>query len=212
MITFELAEIKSHKIYSNEMFLGCYKIKNDLVDEIHHWTKVNDHLKIKRVLKNSEQKILRRSTDWNIEPSNAYSPWHIYRKALRNCFLDYFKRFEHAEQMAKTLAIVENYNLQHYKPGEGFYRWHKEIDGLDSNITRHLVFMTYLTDTPNAGTEFLYQDVVVPCEKGVTLIWPAHWTHTHRGQISNEHDKLIITGWLSLVSNDKIERKNAEKN
>ena len=35
-------------------------------------------------------------------------------------------------------------------------------------------------------------------KRGVTLIWPAPWTHTHRGQISLTHEKTIVTGWLRL--------------
>ena len=32
--------------------------------------------------------------------------------------------------------------------------------------------------------------------KGNTVIFPAGLTHKHRGQISEEHEKYIITGWL----------------
>ena len=57
--------------------------------------------------------------------------------------------------------------------------------------------MTYLTDTPNGGTEFLYQNMQTESVKGTTLLWPAYWTHTHRGIISKTHRKEIITGWFS---------------
>ena len=35
-------------------------------------------------------------------------------------------------------------------------------------------------------------------KKGLTLIWPADWTHTHRGVISQTKEKTIITGWIGL--------------
>ena len=57
--------------------------------------------------------------------------------------------------------------------------------------------MTYLTNTPNGGTEFLYQNIKTECVKGITLLWPAYWTHTHRGIISKTHGKEILTGWFS---------------
>ena len=38
---------------------------------------------------------------------------------------------------------------------------------------------------------------------GSTLIWPATWTHTHKGVISKTQTKYIITGWYSYYNNDK---------
>jgi hypothetical protein len=58
--------------------------------------------------------------------------------------------------------------------------------------------MTYLnTVTDNGGTEFLNQQLIINAEKGKTVIWPADWTHTHRGVVSATQDKYIITGWFN---------------
>ena len=38
----------------------------------------------------------------------------------------------------------------------------------------------------------------VEAKKGLTLIWPATWTHTHRGIVSNDKEKYIVTGWYSF--------------
>ena len=61
--------------------------------------------------------------------------------------------------------------------------------------------MTYLNDVKNGGTEFLYQNELnqKDAEQGLTLIWPAHWTHTHKGIISDEQEKYIITGWYNFT-------------
>ena len=65
--------------------------------------------------------------------------------------------------------------------------------------TRHLVFMTYLNSVDDGGeTEFLHQNIKVKPKKGLTLIWPADWTHTHRGVVSPSQDKYILTGWYNL--------------
>ena len=46
--------------------------------------------------------------------------------------------------------------------------------------------MTYLNTIKVGGeTEFLYQKLKIKPKKGLTLIWPTDWTHTHRGLISN---------------------------
>ena len=63
--------------------------------------------------------------------------------------------------------------------------------------------MTYLNDVPDGGTEFLYQNLTTKAIKGNTVIWPATWTHTHRGQISQTHEKIIITGWIRLISDEE---------
>ena len=57
--------------------------------------------------------------------------------------------------------------------------------------------MTYLNDVEDGGTEFYYQGLKTKAEKGLTLIWPSDFTHTHRGIISNTKEKYIATGWFS---------------
>ena len=59
--------------------------------------------------------------------------------------------------------------------------------------------MTYLNNVPDAGTHFKYQHIKTPAEKGLTLIWPSDFTHTHKGEISKKEEKYIITGWLGFA-------------
>jgi hypothetical protein len=60
--------------------------------------------------------------------------------------------------------------------------------------------MTYLNDVHDGGeTEFLHQKVIVPARKGLTLIWPADWTHVHRGIVSPTEEKYIIGGWFNFT-------------
>ena len=88
------------------------------------------------------------------------------------------------------------HHIQYYKPGGGFKVWHFERG--QANINRMLVYMTYLNDVPDGGgTEWLYQNYKTEAKKGLSVIWPAEWTHTHRGIIS-QHDKYIVTGWFNI--------------
>ena len=48
-------------------------------------------------------------------------------------------------------------------------------------------------------TEFLHQKIKAKPRKGLTLIWPADWTHVHRGIVSASEEKYIITGWFDFV-------------
>lgn len=92
-------------------------------------------------------------------------------------------------------------NLQYYPPSGGYKVYHTERTGKgEPEGSRHLVFMTYLNDVTDAGgTQFYHQNVTVQPVKGLTLIWPADWTHTHRGVASPTQEKAIITGWFNFL-------------
>jgi hypothetical protein len=97
---------------------------------------------------------------------------------------------------------IEAINVQKYNPRGGYKTWHTErSDGYCPNVYRHLVFMTYLNDVTDDGeTEFYYQKIKIKPEKGLTLIWPSDWTHTHRGLPSPTQVKYIATGWYSFLN------------
>ena len=59
--------------------------------------------------------------------------------------------------------------------------------------------MLYLNDIPieNGGaTEFIYQKLSIQPKKGTIVLWPATYTHTHRGGfLTGDIPKYIATGW-----------------
>ena len=138
----------------------------------------------------------KKCTQLNIIPNaQELTLYNIHLQAILD---DYKQKYKWAD-FVKTYDIIENMIIQHYKPGEGFYKWHMEQNGYANTVYRHLVFMTYLNDVENGGTEFYhFPDLKIQARKGLTLIWPAGWTHTHKGVISNVDEKYIITGWYSF--------------
>ena len=98
--------------------------------------------------------------------------------------------------------IIEKINIQHYKPNEGYLGWHTERCSNVAPInSRHLAFMTYLNDVNDGGeTEFYYQKLKIKPKKGLTIIWPVDWTHTHKGITSKTQEKYIVTGWYNFVN------------
>jgi hypothetical protein len=108
---------------------------------------------------------------------------------------NYVERYEPLENMSKF--VREGYNMQKYEPGEGFYEWHCERAHIGT-LPRMLVWMVYLNDVDDGGTEFMYQNHIEKAEQGKLLIWPTDWTHYHRGQVSNTKTKYILTGWYSF--------------
>ena len=111
--------------------------------------------------------------------------------------LDYVKKYPVVGSLDK-FNIVENYRIQHYKKNSGYGEWHCERTGHRTK-NRTLVFMTYLNTVKDGGTIFKYQNMTMPCIKGLTLIWPTDFTHLHRGQISKLQEKYIITGWYNFI-------------
>lgn len=91
------------------------------------------------------------------------------------------------------------FNFQHYEPGTHYSTWHAETTGPEHDKhLRALVFMTYLNDVKEGGeTEFLHYQIKIKPKKGLTLLWPAGFTHTHRGCPAPHEEKMIITGWCT---------------
>ena len=134
------------------------------------------------------------SLDTTLNFSDSSFPTKIIKNALHFCSQDYIKR-NYELQKIQEFGLSDTYNLQKYNPGQGYYKWHFEDTVVGK---RYLVFMTYLNDVEDGGTEFKYQNLTTPAKKGLTLIWPVYWTHTHRGQISNTKTKYITTGWFDF--------------
>ena len=111
----------------------------------------------------------------------------------------YLERYQYAiGPLTSPVINIQKYN----KGGAAYHAWHFELGGFDLEIIkRHLVFMTYLNDVDEGGeTLFLYQNLKIKPEKGLTLIWPTPWTHTHKGVPSQNFDKYIATGWYSRLN------------
>ena len=136
------------------------------------------------------------STEVAIDPKYDDPSFINYRAYLEQAIHLYEKKYPELEDFSK-FGMKECCQIQRYKPAEGFKKWHFERSSKNEN--RCLVFMTYLNDVPDAGTHFKYQDLTTPAEKGLTLIWPTDFTHTHKGQITKKHEKYILTGCLGYI-------------
>jgi len=127
--------------------------------------------------------------------------WIGYTEQLQDVLGCYKKRYESAD--AVDPYGLEAVNIQKYGKGGAYHAWHKER-GCLSTATRHLAYMTYLNDVSDGGeTEFLYQKLKVKPKKGLTLVWPVDWTHTHRGLPSMSQSKYIVTGWYRFMENNQ---------
>ena len=94
--------------------------------------------------------------------------------------------------------FVHEIKAQITKPGGGYHIWHSEVMG--SNLYRLLVYIIYLNDIDEGGeTEFLYYKKRVQPKAGRLVIFPAYFTHAHRGNTNlSENNKYILTGWYNF--------------
>lgn len=123
-----------------------------------------------------------------------------YNNYLQLLVTKYVEKYPWSNHYAPW-KILEHINIQHYKPNGGYFVWHTERCSTHNIVRdRHLVFMTYLNDVEDGGeTEWGHQNLRIKPEKGLTVIWPADWTFTHRGLPSPTQDKYIITGWFNYI-------------
>ena len=182
--------------FPESCFMCGWILSEKLTDALLKYFKKNLHRGVKGGSGGVYNPDSKDSVDLGIEPENFDGCFGEYRDCLFECLKDYLKIYKWANYV-REFNILQPYNFQYYKKGGGFKKWHFENNRDPLVAHRHLVFMTYLNDVPNGGTEFYYQRFTTPAIKGLTLIWPTDWTHTHRGQITQEHEKYINTGWFS---------------
>ena len=189
----------------NETFIAQYFLKDlSICDKLINYHKnASNKIKGKIYLKNKgidENSKLSTDVTINLEDVNKYDAFKNYFIELQNIINLYIGQYEFCNK-SSSWAIKENFNIQHYKCNEGFFSWHCERGCSDEPYSsRHLVWMTYLNDVIDDGeTEFYYQKLKIKPKKGRTVIFPADWTHTHRGITSPTEEKYIITGWFSFM-------------
>lgn len=118
---------------------------------------------------------------------------HKYLNTMFDKYVDVFP----------SAGVVPMYSnmckVQKTPPKGGFHQWHCER-GASINDPRVLVWMIYLNDCAEGEgtTEFLEQGLRIQPKKGTGVLFPADWTHMHRGNPVYTSDKYIATGWFYL--------------
>lgn len=92
------------------------------------------------------------------------------------------------------LFLIKPPHFQLYEPGGGYKLWHCDANG--QKIHRMFVFILYLNDISDGGTEFRDWNYTCKAEKGKVLMFPANFCFIHRSQISYTSEKAIMTGWI----------------
>lgn len=129
-------------------------------------------------------------------PFNGHDAVDVFFDGLQACYNEYIKKYS---VLANEQIVADCIKIQKTSPGGGYHVWHSE-QGPGRFATRVLVYALYLNDikeTDAGETEFLYQQLRVRPEKNKMVVWPAAFTHAHRGNtLFGDTDKYIVTGWF----------------
>ncbi len=132
----------------------------------------------------------------NFDEFNGQSTIDVFFNGLQECFQEYTNEFS----CLKNIDIrCNNMKMQKTSTGGGYHVWHGE-KGNGDQARRGLVYMLYLNSLPleaNGETEFLYQQRRINPVENTMVLWPAGFTHAHRGNpVYGDNTKYIVTGWF----------------
>lgn len=142
------------------------------------------------------------NAEWVVKESSL---WYDILHQLNDCLIENQEIYYNMYPELNMTPPLEcsSFNMQRYKPGEGFANWH--FDNCYGPSKRVLTWLIYLNDVEDGGTELKYQNYVEKAEQGKMIIWPSDWTFTHRGQVSYTKTKYILVGWFTEVDYSKFD-------
>lgn len=108
---------------------------------------------------------------------------------------DYLQKYS---VLGECRFLLYDVKIKKIPVGGGFHNWHYENSRI-SYCTRQFVVQAYLNDEFEGGeTEFLYINKRVNAKQGRIIIFPAGYTHVHRGNPPIGEEKYIATCWGML--------------
>jgi hypothetical protein len=133
---------------------------------------------------------------WEIRDADAAD----YRATVMPALFDALKNYVAEFDILSSFTLVGWWcKAQLTRKGEGYHAWHFESSTF-FEAKRVLAWSIYLNDDYEGGElEFLYFGRRVKLGAGDIVIFPAAFTHTHRGNMVLAGEKLLLTGWYELV-------------
>jgi prolyl 4-hydroxylase len=188
----------------NPNFIGSWNLEPlDLCDQIISYFELNVSKQKKGHTLSGLNQNIKKSVDIAISPNEIKLPknqvFNSYLNSLFTCHKDYVSQWPFLAGFLNRVEIG-SFNIQRYQAGEHFQQIHCERASIES-LHRIFAWMTYLNDVDEGGTTyFSHYDLEIKPRKGLTLIWPAEWTHAHKGNVLHSGSKYIITGWMDFCT------------
>ena len=204
---FSVEKIALSKQNLNPNFIGSWMINpQSICDELIDYFELKRNRQKAGVSGAGKNTDIKNSVDISMSPKEIKLPgnevFEQYFNNLFSCYKDYTTQWPFLTKFAGNLEIGE-FNLQRYHAGQHFQSLHTERASLHT-LHRIFAWMTYLNDVDEeegGSTFFSHYDLEIQPKKGLTLIWPAEWTHAHKGSLLHADSKYIITGWMHFPNN-----------
>ena len=120
----------------------------------------------------------------------------FHRIFWSECYPKYTEKYPIIKEFQKHRIL--DMKIQITEKGQGYHKWHCEMADATSR-NRFLVFSLYLNTIKKGGeTEFLNQSLRVEAVKNRFVMFPASYTHVHRGNPPLSGTKYILTGWVEF--------------
>mgnify|MGYP000597730622 FL=1 len=144
----------------------------------------------KSALELEDHKVVNVTHDYDLGASSKLAT--MLFPGFKPCVTEYL---ESISILRSKKFLLHDLKLKKIPAGGGFHNWHYENGSL-SVAARQFVVQLYLNDDFDGGeTEFLYQQRREESVAGDIIIFPASYTHTHRGNPPLGGDKYIATSW-----------------
>ena len=112
------------------------------------------------------------------------------------CFPQYTEAYPIIRQYQKH--TIFDMKMQKTEKGQGYHVWHDE-NMEAANRNRFIVWSLFLNDVEEGGeTEFLNQSMRIKAVKNRFILFPATYTHVHRGNPPLSGTMYILTGWIEF--------------
>ena len=151
----------------------------------------------KSALELEDHKVVNVTHDYDLGASSKLAT--MLFPGFKPCVTEYL---ESISILRSKKFLLHDLKLKKIPAGGGFHNWHYENGSL-SVAARQFVVQLYLNDDFDGGeTEFLYQQRREESVAGDIIIFPASYTHTHRGNPPLGGDKYIATSWGVIQQNE----------
>jgi hypothetical protein len=119
-----------------------------------------------------------------------------FTNKLSNSLQEYKKLYPEIN-LTESFWALASLRFKKFNKGKSFANFHSEQNLTYSN--RVLSIQLYLTEH-NCGTQFYRDNFVIKSEIGRLAIFPAYFTHTHKGQICPENkERFMVTGYINFI-------------
>ncbi len=169
------------------------------------WIKYIDYLRKEGLIRQENHKnherdheTLNFSNDDSFDLSSSDKLVRSFLPKIKNYVDNYLDDYS---VLGKSNFLLYDVKAKRIPIGGGFHSWHYENASFNTS-TRRVVVQAYLNTIDEGGeTEFLYQNKRTKAVQGTVLIWPAGFTHVHRGNPPIGQNKYILTSWGMLQNN-----------